>query len=434
MNYIKMIIALYITFYAIIKIMEKNDRIIIACIIYYTVCVFNDIFNGSNTIELANCFNVSYQFSDMILVIMIGVIIFKFIRDLKININIYSIILLNIFIILFLNILRGILTFGITSEWIGDIRTLLSFFIAIIFFKNYFKVESLSKYYKIVDCVMMVILIISIILWILDIGLGINSLESQQNALLSDGGSTMRFIQPYQVIIIAIYSIYLINNDIEAKGHIGIKSIIFSLAVMLFQHRSVWVSFISGVIIIFIRQIIKNKISYKLICEVIILFIVIAGIIIFSNSEIVENIKNSFNLFYEIFTGGDFSNTTFNTRSLVWNAVIDDLQGLDKIIGQPFGSGYAKSIGWETSPHSSYIRCMARIGFLGTILLILMLTNLIIKLNKYKIAYLIESLIVIIVFMYSYDFTILCGAIIGIGINLVLDKKKEKLKIHSYYN
>lgn len=412
MSYIRMALALYVTLLIIAKVSNNKNAIIPICIIYNFIRTLNDIFNAGYPIELANAFGISYQFNDLIILIFIGVLLLDLRHTAIINRNILNFLVFLITLLTGFSLVLGASQFGFGSEWMGDLRTVGSFILGIIFFARFYDYLDFKKYLKFLDRVMAIILLLSIALWTLDLGMGIRVLTSQYGATLSDGGSTMRFIQPYQVLGLALYGLFLINKDIEEKGIIRLKASIYVLAVILFQHRSIWLATGLGLIIIVISQWSERKMSYKLLFQCIAIVLIGGSIILFGSGDIVENIRNSTEVFRALLSGGSLEGTTANTRVNVWNAVIEDLSGLSFIIGRPFGYGYGSSIGWNTSPHSGIIRFLARTGYLGLFLLIILLLCIAVKFIRNK-EHSLEYLVCIIAFIYGYDFTWLCGAVIG---------------------
>ena len=429
MGYVRMIIALGITLLLIVKINNKINLIIPVCIIYNLALTLNDIFNAGSPIELANAFGISYQFGDTLLLIFISVLLLDILYNSYIKRNFSNVLLTIIVTLIMISLVTGALQFEFNAEWMGDLRSIGLFISGILFFARLYDKLNLKKNSKFLDYTMTVILLVSAFLWILDIVLGVHILASQYNATLSDGGSTMRFIQPYQVLSLALYSLLLVSRDIKEKGTIGLKACVYILAVILFQHRSIWLALGLGLVVIVISQCAEKKMSYKLFLQCITIVLLGGSIIIFGNGDITRNIRNSAEVFQTLVSGGSLEGTTANIRVNVWSAVMEDLSGLSLIIGRPFGYGYGHSIGWNTSPHSGFIRFLGRSGYLGILLLIILVLYIVVKFIQSK-NYSLGYLVCIIAFMYGYDFTWLCGAIIGCYLGCVKkDKTKRKIYI-----
>lgn len=423
MSILKMVISLMITLLVIIKVNNKKKLIIPVCIFYYFGNVIIDIFLAGAPVDLGNVFGIAYQWSDILLLIFVGVILLDIIRNPQIHQTKVNALLAVIIMLILSSMCWGLVNFGPTAQWIGDFRTFFIFVSATIFFVRFDIVKYVHKYIKLIHIFMNSILGIAIILWTLDLVFGFHPLVSQYNATLSDGGSTMRFIQSYQVLGIAIYALYLIRKDIQDKGIIGIRASIFSIAVILFQHRSVWVAFGAGIIIVIFCTCKTKKLSLKLLLQGYLIIVLATVIIFYGSGDITKNIRESFSLFTRVFTGGTLENTTASTRIMVWDAVKADLSGIATVIGRPFGYGYATSIGWENSPHGGYIRILARTGYIGLLIIILGIIYLFIKAYVKNIRYIPEFLICIAVFMYTYDFTWISGVVLGCTITIINKNK-----------
>lgn len=409
------------TLFLIYKLTADKGKIFIILIFYYLITVVNDIFFMS-TIELANAFGFSYQLSDMLAVVMLGTVLIDMLKNPHLKVRLINVFLFFISALLVVSMMNGLSRYGISAEWLGDLRTNSAFLFSVFYFVRFDVCRDAKKYRKLLDSVMTIILVISCILWVLDILIGFHPLLSQYNATLSDGGSTMRFIQSYEVLGIALYALLLLAENLNKEGHFKFRTILFTAAVILFQHRSVWMAYGLGFIVLLLVTIRNAKITKTMFIQSI--FLIVFGIIVLSmgNGELLNNISKSFGLLGKMMKGVSIENTTANTRTQVWNAVIEDLTGEALLIGRPYGYGYGRSIGWKTSPHCGFIRFIGRTGYIGAVLAICLLTYVIVKLvlkGRNGNAKFLPYLICVIGFMYGYDYTWLCGVIIGLSCMLV---------------
>lgn len=427
MGYLKMGIWLAVTVFLIVRVHNKPERMVPVCLIYFFITVINDIFI-SGVLELANAFGFSYQLADLMLIVFAATLVISVVKKPFIRGNFPVACLMVITLLMLFSMLNGLLSFGITEGWFGDIRTLLLFLFALLWCARFFKIEYLDKNIRLLYAVMMIIAVISISLWTIDIGFGIHPFLSQYGATLSDGGSTMRFVQPYEVLGIALYALYLSRKSIKQTGVLNAKAIFFLTIVIIFQHRSIWMSLALGVATIIISELKTNKNSVKLFMQVGLIAVFAVAFMMFNNGAIVSNISNSWSVFIKLISGTKIENSTAATRALVWNAVLEDLSGISAFIGRPFGYGYASSIGWTTSPHSGYVRLVARIGYFGILSLIFVMVWVVIKSIK-KTPYVPEFVICVMGFMYGYDCTWICGAIIGATLSVIYAKKTAEVCI-----
>lgn len=406
------------TLFLIYKLTEDKGKIFIILICYYFITVINDIFFMS-TIELAHAFGFSYQLSDMFAVTMLGTILIDILKNPCLKRNIISLFLILISALLALSMIGGLLRYGVSAEWLGDLRTNSVFLFSAFYFIRFDVCQDTKRYRKLLDSVMTIILVISCVLWGLDVLIGFHPLPSQYNATLSDGGSTMRFIQPYEVLGIALYALFLLEENLNTKGYLKFRTILFSAAVILFQHRSIWLAWGCGFIVVLLTTMRNARITKKLFMQLILLMVSCFIVLNIGDGQLINNISKSFEVIGKMMKGVSIDNSTANTRIQVWNAVIEDLSGSALLIGRPYGYGYGRSIGWETSPHSGFIRFIGRTGYIGAVLAIGLLIFVIINLVQKSNTRFLPYLICVIGFMYGYDYTWLCGVVIGLGCMLV---------------
>lgn len=406
------------TLFLIYKLTTDKGKIFVILISYFFITVINDIFFMS-TIELANAFGFSYQLSDMLALVMLGTVLIDLLKKPCLKRNLINLFLILISALLALSMMSGLSSYGISSEWMGDLRTNSVFLFSVFYFLRFDVYQDAKEYCKLLDSVMTIILVISCVLWGLDIIIGFHPLPSQYNATLSDGGSTMRFIQPYEVLGIALYALLLLEENLNTKGYLKFRTILFSAAVILFQHRSIWMAWGCGFIVVLLITMRNAKITKKLFMQLILLIASCFIVLNMGSGQLIENISKSFEIIGKMMKGIAIENSTANTRTQVWNAVIEDLSGSALLIGRPYGYGYGRSIGWKTSPHSGFIRFIARTGYIGAVLAICLLTFVIVKLIRKDNTRFLPYLICVIGFMYGYDYTWLCGAVIGLGCTLV---------------
>ena len=409
---------LALTLFLIYKVTEDKGKIFVILILYYFITVVNDIFFMS-TIELANAFGFSYQLSDMLAIVMLGTVLVDLLKNPYLKNNLTNLFLLLISALLVVSMMNGLSRYGFSAEWMGDLRTNSVFLFSIFYFARFDVFQDAKKYRRLLDSVMIIILAISCVLWALDILIGFHPLPSQYNATLSDGGSTMRFIQSYEVLGIALYALLLLEENMNTEGYLKFRTILFTAAVVLFQHRSVWMAWGCGFIVILLISMKNARITKKLFFQLLLLTVFCFIVLNMGSGQLSENISKSFELIGKMMKGESIEHTTADTRTQVWNAVIEDLSGSALLIGRPYGYGYGRSIGWKTSPHSGFIRFIGRTGCIGAGLAVCLLTFIIVKLIRKGNTRFLPYVICVIGFIYGYDYTWLCGVIIGMGCMLV---------------
>ena len=113
---------LALTLFLIYKVTEDKGKIFVILISYFFITVINDIFFMS-TIELANAFDFSYQLSDMLALVMLGTVLIDLLKKPCLKRNLINLFLILISALLALSMMSGLSSYGISSEWMGDLRT-----------------------------------------------------------------------------------------------------------------------------------------------------------------------------------------------------------------------------------------------------------------------------------------------------------------------
>lgn len=351
----------------------------------------------------------------MLAIVMLGTVLVDLLKKPCLKSNLTNLLLLFISALLIASMVNGLSRYGFSAEWMGDLRTNSVFLFSIFYFARFDVLQDAKKYRRLLDFVMTIILAISCTLWMLDILIGFHPLLSQYNATLSDGGSTMRFLQPYEVLGIALYALLLLEENLNIKGYLKFRTILFSAAVILFQHRSIWMAWGCGFIAVLFVTMKNTRMKKKLFLQVILLIASCFIVINMGSGQLIENISKSFEIIGKMMNGVAIENSTADTRTQVWNAVLEDLSRTALLFGRPYGYGYGRSIGWKTSPHSGFIRFIGRTGYIGAGLAICLLIYVVAKLTLSGNAKFLPYLICVIGFMYGYDYTWLCGVVIGLG-------------------
>ncbi|MEI3417880.1 MAG: O-antigen ligase family protein [Blautia sp.] len=336
-----------------------------------------------------------------------------------------------------ISLVRGILNGTVGSEvFLSDTRKYVLFiaaFLAFFFLTRQEKtLNRLWKYEHYIDVLMNIVCIYVLIVWSLDLLLGMNSLPGQQNGLLSDGGSTFRIINPPQVLMIAFYTLYRIYKELEEKKEISLRTMLLIGIVVLMQWRTVVAAFGVGLVITLCVSLKRNGLSKKVLAE---LFVIIIAILVISSqgsseTGVVGMVTNLFESFSNV--GKDTG--TFATRTEVWTMILGSLNGVNMIFGRPFGQDLALT--WKASAHSGYIDYIAKMGYFGLGLLIVFLIFMLIRTIKTKNYTSMIILCSMAVYWYGYGFTVEQGALLGfiVAFQEVIDKQKAVGEEYDEYN
>lgn len=230
------------------------------------------------------------------------------------------------------------------------------------------------------------------------------------------------------VVIIIIFHRFTVLQNTES---FRILIVLFIIATIVLQHRSVWAATISGIISflflpkIKIGKMIKNLLIITAVGIVLLIPVINSGI----SSVFIATISES------AVKAQDLSQGTFGSRVDGWLSIIaywSQQEITTQLIGEPFGSGYA---GGRVSPHNFVLHNLLRVGALGVLLYIVFYSRVIVKLfyrQKYleKNVYgsLFFALIIFqVVYYIPYSMLPQHGIILGIAWSLAARKNNTKL-------
>ena len=263
----------------------------------------------------------------------------------------------------------------------------------------------------------------------MDLGFDYRPLLSQISGTYSDGGSSMRFIHAGAILVIAIYDLLLMNRDIETKGYVGIWTIILGVEVILFQHRSVWLAWGMGVIVTLLSTYIREKKHPQLTKQVLTGGCAGVIVLVLGSGKIVQKFRQIWIVIFGVLNGTIDTNTTLGVRVTGWVSDLKSFSMLEWIFGRPFGSEYDLCFGDAmVSPHNGYVRLLQRTGLIGLSVFLIVLIMILSWCIRNKATCLMASTICILVFMMAYDFTEICGIVIGIGLMMRQEYLKSLLK------
>lgn len=409
----------------------KSEWMLLLFIMSYIKTLINYLFAGSTVFTLVTVGSIQIHLDDVILVTMILFVLKNFFT-LNIKANGTTAAMLLIVIPIGWSLLRGVTIGSISfSRFLSDTRSFIVFLMAIlstfIIFereKNWKRIEKWKLY---LNRLMNVVLVYILIVWMLDLVFGLNSLPGQYNGTLSDGGSTLRIINPPQVLMIAMYTLYIIYLDIRKKNMISLRSMLFALIVILMQWRTVVAAFAVALIVEFIYLLKKGKINKQTITQM--SFLTIAGVVALFCSggrRITQMLGKFFNSFLNVFA----NKGTFSTRKGAWQMLLDSLEGVDKWLGQPFGSERAASVTWTHSAHNGYVDYIMLTGYIGVALLLFFMAYIIAMAIKEKKVVIAFICIAQLIYWYGYGFSVEQGALIGMFLAMFNRKRQAELYCH----
>lgn len=410
---------------------HKPEWLLLLIILSYIKTCITYLFNASTIFTLFTIGSTQVHLDDIVLIVtllyFVSNIIYPFAGG---NFFLCTLLLM---IPVGISLFRGVIAGTVGSAvFLGDVRKYIIFLT--VFYAVYFCVrrdnalDRTWKYEYYIDNLMNIILVYVLIVWVLDLAFGINSLPGQQGGTLSDGGSTFRIINPPQVLMIAIYALYKAYKDLQKKKLLTIRTLLFAFVVLLLQWRTAVAAFGIGLIILLILFIKENRLSRKLMQEIAVWVVLFLIVFMQGNTEsgILGMLTNLFDSFSSISNGTG----TFSTRTDAWTQILTSLYGANIVFGRPFGQNLG--IEWTASAHSGYVDYISKMGYLGLACLIVFMIYLMGKSIKNKSYVSFVILITISVYWFGYGFSLEQGAVLGF-ITAILEAKSYNNPVGEHY-
>jgi O-antigen ligase len=181
-------------------------------------------------------------------------------------------------------------------------------------------------------------------------------------------GVRFRVINSSQAYLLGCVVIMLFQRYImpESNRPSRILTVLFLVAVITLQHRSVWAVTVFGIAALFVYPGVKiHNILGKMIVLGLVGMILLTPLLMAGYADnFIESIGTSADRATHLNTG------TFGSRRKAWEHIMDywkTLGFMDQFLGEPFGGGYAGS---KTSPHNMFFQSLLRTGIAGTVCLV----------------------------------------------------------------
>ena len=432
--YISVLYLITICFLAAIAIKankHKSEWLLLLIILSYVKTCISYLFAATTVFTVVTLGGTQVHLDDIVLIIALFYCLATIIRPFRGGKYFLSTLLLLIPVAI--SLFRGAVAGSLGSaEFLSDTR---KFFLFIVVFYAFFflmrrtdSMERLWKYEQYLDNLMNCVLLYVLVVWILDLGLGMNGLPGQKNGLLSDGGSTLRIIHPLQVLMIAFYTLYQMYKELENKHQFTIRTLFFTVVILLMQWRTVVAAFLVGVFILLVMNVKENGLSKKLFGEII--GLIFAAIVISLQGGGSDGLVGMLSNLFESFSSVRKGTGTFATRTNVWAMILSSLHGVNALFGRPFGQ--ALGISWAASAHSGYVDFIAKMGYFGVGCLIIFMVWMLVQTIKNKDYFSMIILCVQAVYWYGYGFTLEQGAVLGFILAIQEWKDNEYLNGVAY--
>ena len=311
--------------------------------------------------------------------------------------------------------IRGLMTFGMSSEFWGDLRKFLYFGMSILYFYNVPIKRPLRAFerdvYRVFNFLTLYALII---LSFYFAGMPLGE-RANERPLLADFA-----------IIYAAFAAYNWYKDLilSDKPEISVKTILYTVTLILNRFNTTWVALLVSIGVLVISRVRdKNStvLSKKFFFQVAIIAVLV-GIFASSNNVVMDRLMESSAKF------DTSENNTFSSRIELWQSMMDFVKGHYALIGYPFGSGfhaYYRGGYWKFTPHNGYIECLLRTGYIGVIALVMSMITIMRQAFMKRNILPIMLCTICLTFWVAYSLTFEQGIIIGVCAQYMFRRENE---------
>lgn len=323
-------------------------------------------------------------------------------------------------ILLFLSWFRGTIQFDIETST-NALRSYLYFYAVLLYTVTLTFSNNLFQKLKFMLIITGVVLILlAIIRWIMVSAGLISSIywaapNGELTRVLSAPGTFMIL----QLLFVVIYT----NRSRNFLPFVIIAAAILILMIIILQQRTVWVALLVSILLaLIIRSRVRGIVFLAF------LFVIVLGFFFVAwNNVSIEDL-----------TGTPLDLRNLNWRIQGWQTLIDPSRYqslIDYIIGQPFGTGYARYILesiYETrvSPHNFYLQTFLNIGGVGLLVLLSIYGTIMRSLWKTRIDRVSQLFLILLgsqlVFYMTYAPNFEQGIILGFALLFVQYLKGKK--------
>lgn len=423
--FIYLIIFIFLTLAIIKSNKYKPEWILLLVILSFIKTCITYLFHGTTVFTMIKLGDTEIHLDDIILFITSIYVFIKILKKSKVGLYFNCILLMNCSILF--SFMRGILGgYVSTSQFLADLRMFFLFQMMMNAFyllmrKKKF-VPSFTTFKRYIDILMNIVVIYVLIIWTLDLVFGVNNLPGQYSGSLNELGSSLRVVHPHQVLMLAIYTLYDIYEELKTKGKLTIRNIVFSLIIAMLQWRTVFIAFTIGLILICVDYFRKKRISKTLVAQVG-LFVLCYMILRFYN----KNVTGEMTVTIRSIWIAQKRVGTFATRMDVWKMIMEALAGINLIFGIPMGKKLG--IAWLWSAHNGYIDYIVKTGLLGMMFVVIPLLIMISKAIKMKQTIIATIIFSIMIYWVGYGISIEQGALLGFFLAVLELADKKYLEV-----
>lgn len=285
--------------------------------------------------------------------------------------------------IIFVNILLGLKQFGTAAGVDG--RNMFYYWAGTLYFMSFaydrVMLDLIAKYWLRVCLALMAIVYFRFVAEFLHLSIAQNWINADPT------GVRFRVINSSQAYLLSICVLMLFHRYIlptETAKSSRVLLVLFAVAVIGLQHRSVWAATLFGILSLFMLPgVAKHKLVFKFaVLGAVGMLMLLPLLSMGYLDNFIESILGQAEKATNLQTG------TFGARRKAWEQIMHYWSGQDfseQLFGDPFGGSYA---GLPNSPHNFFFQSLLRVGLVGNFLIyftyLAILAKLYISLVKFK--------------------------------------------------
>lgn len=402
----ELVIFLYLTN----RTLKNTDNIIDNVIYCYLCQIFN--YRFFDNIPWWSV-GINLYPPDFLVVLMLFVLCLKRIQLRK---NWFTYLWIIFFFLVLTSMLRGVITFGFTSDFFADFRKYLYFAIGILYFAYIPFKRFLLSFEKKIDGLF---IFVSLYVWagvlLYMAGSSLGTYGNLDRPLLSD-----------YAIIMAAYTTYKWYKALIEECRITFLPIFFTITLIINRFNTTWVALVVAIMVIILLRRIDSR--YKKMPKTmmyqmfILIVIVVVAYKLMQNTALFTSVAGNLDKF------NLNENNTFSSRVELWLSAIASITGTTLLLGQAMGSGmhvrYRGGL-WQATIHNGYLELIFRTGIFGLLSIMLIMIGLIRKALYQRNILIVAIFSIMIVYWSAYNITFEQGMLIGLCANCLLTRRAE---------
>ena len=376
------------------------------CVIYSYVCqVFNYKFIGG--LPWLAISGINLYPGDFVVLLMLLVLL---VRGCRIRVHLFSV-SLSVFLLMSLQAAgRGLICFGLSSEFLGDLRKFLYFGLAIMYFAVMPLPSMDEQFWKkknaVFWCVTIYMWVVLVFFLVFKFPLGD---RAASRPLLAD-----------QAIVYTAFLAILWYRDLILSPipKLSAMTLLFTATLILNRFNTTWASLAVAILILLVARAWDRK--YRPLTSMFyiqITFMIIIAIVVMRYGGYVSEQLTE--------TAGKFDvnqNNTFSARVELWQGLMEFVHGHYAWIGYPFGNGFHamyRGSEWQATPHNGYIETLLRTGYIGVVAIVMSMLSIMLRALKRQNILPIMICAACMTFWVGYSLTLEQGVLIGICAQVV---------------